>query len=47
LTDAIAIYSGNNSKVKISAVPDLLSKAISVSFDEQIGQEYYEDASIR
>lgn len=43
----IAVYQGTEKKVTIAAVPDLLAQAISVSFNTQIGQDYFDDAELR
>ncbi len=47
LQEAIAVYQGENKKLTIAAVPDILSKAISVSFNTQVGQDYFDDAELR
>lgn len=47
LQTGIAVYQGENKKVTIAAVPDLLAQAISVSFNTQVGQDYFEDAKLR
>jgi replicative DNA helicase len=47
LQEAIAIYQGENKKLTIAAVPDILAKAISISFNTQIGQDYFDDAELR
>lgn len=44
---AISIYQGEESKMTIAAIPDLLSKAISVDFDTKIGLEYFDSAEYR
>lgn len=47
IQEAIAVYQGENTKVNIEAVPDILAKAISVSFNTQVGQDYFDDAKRR
>lgn len=44
---AISIYQGEDTKMTIAAIPDLLSKAISVDFDTKIGLEYFDSAEYR
>lgn len=47
LQKGIAVYQGEDSSITIAAVPDILAQAISVSFDAQIGQNYFDDAALR
>ena len=47
LQDAISVYQGENKKLSIAAVPDLLSKAISINFEQHIGQDYWNDVDKR
>lgn len=47
LNQSIAIYKGEESKLTIAAVPDILAKAISISFETQIGLDYFDDAQLR
>ena len=47
LQAAIAIYDGEDKKQTIAAVPDILAKAISISFNTQVGQDYFDDAELR
>ena len=47
LQAAIAIYDGEDKKQNIAAVPDILSKAIAISFNTQVGQDYFDDAELR
>lgn len=47
LQQSIAIYQGEDKKLTIAAVPDILAKAISISFETQIGLDYFEDVELR
>lgn len=47
IMDSIAIIDGNDSKKDKGSIPDLLSKALSVSFDPNIGHDFIEDAESR
>lgn len=47
LQKGIAVYQGEDTSVTIAAVPDILAHAISVSFESQIGMNYYDDAEMR
>ncbi|USV40842.1 DNA primase/helicase [Xanthomonas phage BUDD] len=47
LQEGIAVYQGENTKLSIAAIPDILAKAISVSFNTQVGQDYFDDAQLR
>lgn len=41
--DAISILEGENKKVKKEAIPEILSEALGVSFDPNIGHDYLKD----
>ncbi len=43
----IAIYDGTEDKLTPQAIPDLLKDAVGISFDTQIGMDYYDDAEER
>lgn len=47
LQQSIAIYKGEEEKITIAAVPDILAKAISISFETQIGMDYFDDVELR
>lgn len=47
LQQSIAIYQGEEKKLTIAAVPDILAKAISVSFESKVGMDYFEDVGAR
>lgn len=47
LQQSIAIYQGEEKKLTIAAVPDILAKAISVSFESKVGMDYFEDVATR
>lgn len=47
IQQSISIYRGEEKKITIAAVPDILAKAISISFETQIGQDYIDDAGLR
>jgi archaellum biogenesis ATPase FlaH len=44
ITKAIAIYEGEDKKHKVTAIPDILKEAVSVSFDSNVGMDLYTDA---
>jgi Kyanoviridae DNA primase/helicase len=44
---AAQILNGTNKKIEIGAVPDLLQKALAISFDPHVGHDYLEDADER
>lgn len=44
---AIAIYQGEDLKQTVAAIPDILAKALAVSFDIKIGMEYFDTAAER
>lgn len=41
--DAYSIVSGENKKLTLEAIPDLLKEAVSISFDTDIGHDYMDD----
>ena len=43
LVESIAIADGNNEKKNPDAIPSILSDALAVSFDNQVGHDYLED----
>ena len=43
LVESIAIADGNNDKKNQDAIPSILSDALAVSFDNQVGHDYLED----
>ena len=47
LMESIAIADGNNSSLQKTAIPDILSKALAVSFDSDIGHDYLKDTDKR
>lgn len=47
LQKSIAIYQGEEEKLTIAAVPDILAEAISVSFESKIGLDYFDDVALR
>lgn len=47
LQQSIAIYQGEEKKLTIAAVPDILAKAISVSFESKVGMDYFDDVGAR
>lgn len=47
LQQSIAIYQGEEKKLNIAAVPDILAKAISISFETKIGMDFFDDAQAR
>lgn len=47
LVKAIAVYDGTDKDIPKTALPELLSKALAVSFDPDVGHDYLEDADER
>lgn len=47
ILNSIKIIDGKDSKLNPDAIPDILSKALSISFDSHVGHDYLEDASSR
>ena len=47
LIEAVSISNGENKKLSTTAIPDILSKALSVSFDTNIGHDYISNADDR
>lgn len=47
ILNSIKIIDGKDSKLNPDAIPDILSKALSISFDSHVGHDYIEDASSR
>jgi len=47
VTDAISIIDGQDKKRDKNAIPDILSDALAVSFDEYIGHDYFDNAGDR
>lgn len=47
LYESIRIANGDSKEKEKSSIPEILTEALSVSFDSHIGQEYFEDASDR
>ena len=45
--ESITIIDGNHQSLSRNAIPDVLSKALSVSFDTNIGHDYLENADAR
>lgn len=44
---SINIYNGNDKKVTVAAIPELLTSALAVSFNPHVGHDYYENAEDR
>lgn len=44
LLESIKIADDTNEKINRDSIPDILSKALSVSFDEHVGHDYLDDA---
>jgi len=44
---AISIYQGENDKLSVNVIPDLLKEAIGMSFDVKVGMDFDDDALIR
>lgn len=44
---SIEIYNGEENNLTVAAIPDILSQAISTSFDRKIGLDYFDDAAYR
>ena len=47
IVDGIKIIDGKDSKRKPDAIPEILTDALSVSFDNSVGHDYIEDAESR
>jgi replicative DNA helicase len=47
INQSIAIYQGEDKKLKVAAIPDLVKTALSVTFDASLGSDYFEDAASR
>ena len=47
IIDSVRILDGTDKKQTSNAIPDLLSKALSVSFDSHIGHDYLDDSQER
>lgn len=47
LMESIKIADGADKEVSRDAIPDILSKALSVSFDDHIGHDYFNDLNAR
>lgn len=47
ITDSIQIMDGRNTKFTKNIIPQLLSDALAVSFDSNLGHDYFEDATKR
>ena len=47
IVDGIKIIDGKDSKRKPDAIPEILTDALSVSFDNSVGHDYIEDAEAR
>ena len=47
IVDGIKIIDGKDSKRKPDAIPEILTDALSVSFDNSVGHDYIEDAASR
>lgn len=45
--DSISIIEGENKKLNRDAIPDILKEALSISFDNNVGHDYVEDAESR
>lgn len=42
---SVAVYSGDNKKIKIEALPNILKEAISTTLDDSMGEFYFEEES--
>lgn len=47
ILDSISILNGENKKLDKGAIPNILSEALSVSFDTNVGHDYVEDSDAR
>lgn len=47
LFDSIAIIDGKDKQKELGAIPDILTKALSVSFDKTVGHDYFADVEDR
>lgn len=47
LKDSIAIHEGDDKTRETSAIPDILSKALAVTFDTRVGHDFLEDTDAR
>ncbi len=47
LAEALQIFDGENKQLTKTAIPDILSQALSVSFDTNVGHDYIDDADER
>lgn len=47
ILESIRIIDGKHETLQKGALPDLLQKALSVSFDANVGHDYFEDAELR
>jgi hypothetical protein len=47
IMESISILDGNNTKFNKDAIPSLLQQALSVSFDKQIGHDFFADSDSR
>lgn len=48
INKAIAIYQGEDKdNLTVAAIPDILSNAISLSFDKRVGMDFFDDAEAR
>lgn len=47
LSESIAIYKGQDKKRDKGAIPQIITEAISVSFDQKIGHDFVDDADAR
>lgn len=47
MVNSLEILEGNNTNLKKEIVPELLSEAIAVTFDNSVGMDYYDDAEKR
>lgn len=47
LSDAVAISGGENKQLSKTAIPDIMSKALAISFDTNIGHDYIVDSDKR
>lgn len=45
--DSLSILDGENKKLTPEAIPDILKKALSITFDNNVGHDYIEDADAR
>jgi archaellum biogenesis ATPase FlaH len=47
LNKSLEIYNDKDDKLAITGIPDILSDAISISFDSRIGHDYFDDSGKR